>query len=276
MEQSRILPMDVNNTELAARFELAKRCARQAGQLTVDYFRQGVDVEHKDDSTPVTIADREAEQLLRRQIAAAFPQDAILGEEYGETGGSTGFRWILDPIDGTKSFISGVPLYGTLVGIEHRGQAVAGVIEIPALAESVAAARGGGAWYQLGEQPPVPAKAASSCDLAEGLFVTTQRDAFDDRSAGAVFSELESRAAVTRTWGDCYGYLLVATGRALLMIDPVVSVWDAAALQPVIEEAGGAFADWSGEPTIHSGDALATTRDLIGQIIEITRPHSRQ
>ncbi len=266
--------MDVNDTELTTRFELAKQFSRQAGQLTLKYFRQGVEVERKDDASPVTVADREVEQLLRRQITDAFPKDAILGEEYGETAGTSDFRWILDPIDGTKSFISGVPLYGTLVGIEYRGRAVAGVIEIPALAESVAAARGGGAWFQFGEQPPVPAKAATSGDLGEGLFVTTQRDAFDKRGAGDVFTSLESRAAITRTWGDCYGYLLVATGRALLMVDPVVSVWDAAALQPVIEEAGGVFVDWSGEATIHSGDALAATRDIIGEVVEITRPHS--
>ena len=267
--------MDANDAELAARFEIAKRCAREAGQLTLQYFQKSIDVERKADASPVTMADREAEQLLRRQITADFPDDAILGEEFGETAGSSGFRWILDPIDGTKSFISGVPLYGTLVGIEQGGEAVAGVIEIPALAESVAASRGGGSWYQSGGQTPVPAEVARGGDLGEGLFVTTQRDSFDERGAGAVFTELESRAGITRSWGDCYGYLLVATGRALLMVDPCVSVWDAAALQPIIEEAGGAFADWSGKPTIHSGDALATTQELIGEIIEITRPFCR-
>ena len=267
--------MDVNDAELAARFEFAKHCARQAGQLTLQYFQKSIDVERKADATPVTLADRETEQLLRRQISADFPNDAILGEEFGETVGSSGFRWIVDPIDGTKSFISGVPLYGTLVGIEHGGEAVAGVIEIPALAESVAAARGGGSWYQSGDQTPVPAKVASARGLDEGLFVTTQRDSFDQRGAGAVFTELESRAGITRSWGDCYGYLLVATGRALLMVDPFVSVWDAAALQPIIEEAGGVFADWYGKPTIHSGDSLATTKELSGEIIEITRPYCR-
>lgn len=265
--------MDINDVELAARFELAKCCARQAGRLTLQYFQKSIDVERKADESPVTLADREAEQLLRRQISADFPDDAILGEEFGETAGASGFRWILDPIDGTKSFISGVPLYGTLVGIEHRGEAVAGVIEIPALAESVVAARGGRSWYQSGDQTPVPAKVASAGDLGEGLFVTTQRDSFDQREAGAVFTELESRAGITRSWGDCYGYLLVATGRALLMVDPFVNVWDTAALQPIIEEAGGVFADWSGKPTIHSGDALATTPGLIGEIIEIMRPY---
>jgi histidinol phosphatase-like enzyme (inositol monophosphatase family) len=267
--------MDVNDAELAARFELGKHCARQAGQLTLQYFRKSIDVEFKADASPVTVADREAEQLLRQQIAAEFPDDAILGEEFGESAGSSGFRWILDPIDGTKSFISGVPLFGTLVGIEYGGEAVAGVIEIPALAESISAARGGRSWYQSGDQAPVVARVASAGRLDEGLFVTTQRDSFDQRGAGAAFSQLESRAGITRSWGDCYGYLLVATGRAMLMVDPFVSVWDAAALQPIIEEAGGAFADWSGKPTIHSGDALATTKELIGEILEITRPFCR-
>jgi fructose-1,6-bisphosphatase/inositol monophosphatase family enzyme len=181
----------------------------------------------------------------------------------------------LDPIDGTKSFICGVPLYGTLVGIEFESLAVAGVIEIPALAESVSAAKGGGAWYRSGSADSIRAEVAQSDDLSAGLFVTSERSTFDRRGAGEVFSRLESAAGITRTWGDCYGYLLVATGRALLMVDPIVSVWDAAALQPIIEEAGGIFTDWSGEPTIHSAEAVATTAGLFPQIIEILRPFRR-
>jgi histidinol phosphatase-like enzyme (inositol monophosphatase family) len=264
--------MDANNPELASRFKFAQAWAREAGKSTLEHFQKGVAVERKSDSSPVTIADRQAEQLLRDRIAAQFPADAILGEEFGEKAGDSGFRWILDPIDGTKSFISGVPLYGTLVGIEYESAAVAGIIEIPALSESISAAKGGGAWYRNGTAEPVQAAVAQSDDLSEGLFVISERYSFDDREAGEVFSRLESEAGITRTWGDCYGYLLVATGRALLMVDPIVSVWDAAALQPIIEEAGGAFTDWSGQPTIHSEEALATTTGLLPQIIEIMRP----
>lgn len=264
--------MDVTNKSLAERYEYSRVWAKEAGKLTLKYFQKGVAVERKSDASPVTIADREAEKLLRKRIGEAFPDDAILGEEFGEQAGTSGFRWILDPIDGTKSFISGVPLYGTLVGIEYESKSVAGIIEIPALGESIAAAKGGGAWHRVCEDQPVPAQVATSDDLGEGLFVTSQRCSFDRRGAGKVFSEMESIAGITRTWGDCYGYLLVATGRALLMIDPEMSVWDAAALQPIIEEAGGIFSDWSGEPTIHSQEAIATTKALMPKILEITTP----
>ena len=148
--------MDISNPELSRRFELAKTWAVEAGKSTLVHFQKGVAVERKEDASPVTIADRQAEQLLRDRITAEFPDDAILGEEFGEQSGKTGFRWILDPIDGTKSFICGVPLYGTLVGIEHESKAVAGIIEIPALAESVSAAIGGGAWHRSGTSEPVP------------------------------------------------------------------------------------------------------------------------
>ena len=264
--------MDANDPQLATRFEHAQIWAREAGQSTLEHFRRDVAVERKADASPVTIADRQAEELLRERISAQFPADGILGEEFGEHPGDSGFRWILDPIDGTKSFISGVPLYGTLVGIEYQSAAVAGVIEVPALRETVYAVKGGGAWYRLGASKPVRAAVAECGDLSEGLFVTSERSTFDERGAGEVFARLEGEAGITRTWGDCYGYLLVATGRALLMVDPIVSVWDAAALQPIIEEAGGVFSDWTGTPTIHSEEALATTNELLPRIIEIMQP----
>lgn len=267
--------MDISNPELSQRFELAKTWATEAGQSTLDHFQKGVAVERKDDASPVTIADRNAEQILRERISAEFPDDAILGEEFGEQAGKSGFRWILDPIDGTKSFISGVPLYGTLVGIEYASKAVAGIIEIPALAETVSAAIGGGAWYRSGASEPIKAAVAEFDSLSEGLFVTSERGTFDKRDAGEVFTQLEAEAGITRTWGDCYGYLLVATGRAALMVDPMLSVWDAAALQPIIEEAGGVFTDWSGTATIHSEEALATTKALLPKIIEIMRPFQK-
>lgn len=146
----------MNDTELLHRQKLALQWAREAGDITLRYFRNDdLAVERKDDATPVTIADRQAELFLRDAIAAALPDDAVLGEEFPETPGTSGYRWILDPIDGTKSFISGVPLYGTLVGVEHERRSVIGVIHIPALAETIYAARGHGAWYVRGDREPV-------------------------------------------------------------------------------------------------------------------------
>ena len=245
--------------DLDQRLQLALAAAGEAGEITLEYFRrQDLKVELKGDDTPVTAADRRAEEHLRSRIAQSFADDAILGEEFPERPGTSGFRWILDPIDGTKSFIHGVPLYGTLVGLEHAGQPVLGVIRIPALDECVYAAAGLGAWYLHGQGPPLPAKVSQRGRLAESLFLTSEVATFDTVGRRDVYQRLQAAARLSRSWGDCYGYLMVATGRAELMVDPVVAVWDLAPLLPIIEEAGGTFTDWQGRRTIHSGQAIAT------------------
>ncbi len=260
---------------LDARLSLARQAAREAGRLTLNYFRSDrFSVERKDDDSPVTIADRQAEKLLREQIEATFPEDAIVGEEYGQREGESGYRWILDPIDGTTAFISGVPLYGTLVGVEYDQRSIAGVIYIPALDECVYAATGRGAWYLHGDKPPQAARVSSCESLSDGLFVTSQVDLFEKRDAWQVFRELQRRAYITRTWGDCYGYLLVATGRAEVMVDPNMRVWDAAALQPILEEAGGSFTDWQGNRTIYHGEGIGTNGRVLEEVLAVTRPHT--
>jgi histidinol phosphatase-like enzyme (inositol monophosphatase family) len=245
--------------DLHARLELAVAAAREAGRATLQYFlRPDLAVELKADQSPVTAGDRASESLLRERIQAAFPRDAIVGEEFGVRDGDSGYRWALDPIDGTKSYISGVPLYSTLVGIERDGQALAGVIYIPALDELVYAATGSGAWYVRGTAAPVRARVSAKDRLDAGLFLTSEVKTFHKVERADAFLRLQDVARLTRTWGDGYGYLLVATGRAELMVDPKVSIWDCAALLPVIEEAGGRFSDWAGVATIHSGNCLAS------------------
>lgn len=265
------LPPQVSPAELTSRLELAITAGRAAGQLTLNWFQTAVEIERKSDQSPVTIADKSAEQLLRQRIADAFPFDAILGEEFGETPGTSGFRWILDPIDGTKSFISGVPLYGTMVGVEHSGEALAGLVYIPGLDEGIYAERGGGSWHFRGSQTPQRVVVSTRARLADGLFVTSQVDSFAKRNAAAAFDQIQKAAYVTRTWGDCYGYLLVATGRAEVMIDPILNVWDAAAVQPIVEEAGGTFTDWQGNRTIHAGEAVATNGHVLEEVLGVTR-----
>jgi histidinol-phosphatase len=256
--------------EVAARLALARSAGLEAGRLTLRYFQTAnYKVERKSDNSPVTVADRQAEQLLRERIAAAFPSDGILGEELGTTEGTSGFRWILDPIDGTKSFIHGVPLYGTMVAVEHDGRAVVGLVFMPALDEGVFASAGQGAWHFRGSTAPERAHVSTKPRLADGLFVTSAVDTFIQRGALEAFRALEDAAYITRTWGDCYGYLLVATGRAEVMIDPVLNVWDAAAVQPIIEEAGGTFTDWQGTPTIHAGEAIATNGLVLKEVLGI-------
>jgi len=261
--------------EIAPRLALARAAGLEAGRLTLRYFQTtDYQVERKSDNSPVTIADRSAEELLRQRIAAVFPSDGVLGEELGTRDGTSGFRWILDPIDGTKSFIHGVPLYGTMVAVEHEGRAVVGMVFMPALGEGVFAGAGQGAWHFRGDGEPRPARVSTKSRLAEGLFVTSAVDTFAERGKLAAFEALQRAAWITRTWGDCYGYLLVATGRAEVMVDPVMNVWDCAAVQPIVEEAGGTFTDWQGTSTIHAGEAIATNGLVLDEVLAATRGHT--
>ncbi|MFV1969127.1 MAG: histidinol-phosphatase [Pirellulaceae bacterium] len=262
--------------DLSARLETALAIARAAGERTLNDFQRGnFTVERKSDNSPVTRADREAEQLMRAAITDRFPRDAIVGEEFGEQPGTSGFTWVLDPIDGTKSFICGVPLYAVLVGIVYDRIGVAGVILIPGLDECVYASQGRGAWYVQGDAEPRAARVSTRERLSDGLFVTSQIDSFAECGARDVYERLEQTAYITRTWGDAYGYLLVATGRAEVMVDPLMNVWDAAAIQPVIVEAGGSFTDWRGEPTIYHGEGVATNAHVRDEVLAITRTHTR-
>jgi histidinol phosphatase-like enzyme (inositol monophosphatase family) len=263
---------------LQERLDWAVEIARQAGQLTLEYFRRpSLQVERKADDSPVTVADREAEGLLRRRIAERFAGDGILGEELGVQAGGSGYQWVLDPIDGTKSFIHGVPLYTTLVAVLEGETPCIGVIHAPALGETVYAAAGRGCWYVSGGHSAIPPQRAGVSEVArlrEGLLLTSEIASFaDERQPDAldVYLDLQRSARLARTWGDGYGYLMVATGRAEVMIDPAMKLWDAAPLQTIIEEAGGRFTDWQGRPTVHSGDAVATNGLVAGEVLAITK-----
>jgi histidinol-phosphatase len=241
---------------------LARCAAADAGQFALGHFRAaGLAVEAKVDGSPVTIADRGAEEVLRRTIMATFASDGILGEELGETSGTSGRRWIIDPIDGTQSFIRGVPLWGVLVGLEDRGECVLGVLALPALGETLWAVRGQGAFVN-----GTPARVSETM-LADATILTSDASPahFGDKHAG--FTRLLARTARHRGWGDCYGYALVATGRAEIMLDPLMNPWDAAAVKPIIEEAGGVFCAWDGSPTIYGGSALAMPTTLRASVL---------
>jgi len=260
---------------LNTRLDFAVEIARQAGAQTLELFRTArFDVERKSDGSPVTAVDRAAEELLRERISTQFPDDAILGEEFGETAGTSGFRWLLDPIDGTKSFIAGVPLYTTLVAVMHGDDPQIGVVFAPAAGEIVYAARGAGCWHAVGTAEPRRCRVSDVDTLADALFLTTSVHSFTTRrkiDARPAFDRLQDACRLTRTWGDAYGYLLVATGRAEIMIDPEMSLWDTAALQPIIEEAGGRFSDWQGRATVHSEEAIATNAKLAEQVLGLIR-----
>lgn len=249
---------------------VAIAAARQAGASTLDYFgSERLDVETKGDGTPVTRADREAEGILVETIRAAFPDDAILGEEAGARPGTSGRTWILDPIDGTKSFVHGVPLYGTLVALEVDGTSVLGVICLPALRETVFAARGEGAFWVRelgGKETTVRARVSAIDRMDRALFCATSLRGFEHAGCTGFHKRIRERGPMERGWGDCYGHALVATGRAEIMLDPVMAVWDCAALQPIVEEAGGRFTDFAGVPTHRGGSAISTNMALADEV----------
>ncbi len=261
--------------EVAERLETALAAIRLAAAETLRWFGSpALTVDSKADRSPVTQADRAAEAILRRELLAAFPDDAFLGEESGTAAGRSGYEWIVDPIDGTKSFVRGVPLYATLVGCRLAGRGVIGVIAIPALDEIAYATVGGGAWHQRGGGATAAARVSGRGRLADGLVCSSDFVDFTRWSGGAACgararSRLEEAAGLVRTWGDGYGYLLVATGRAEVMIDPRLHPWDAAAVEVVVSEAGGRFSDWQGGPGIDSGDGLATNGLVHDEIVAL-------
>ena len=242
--------------------EFAVEVSEKAGEITLKYFQGQFVVETKPDASPVTVADREAEAYIRETIEARFPHDGLIGEEFGERRAQAGRRWIIDPIDGTFSFVHGVPLYGVLIGMEEEHEPLLGVIHLPALGETVAAARGEGCHWR-GQRAHVSTTSA----LSDALWLTTGTNLDADLGRSAALDRLAQAAEPARTWGDCYGYVLVATGRADIMIDPLMHVWDCAALLPVVEEANGRFTDWQGQRTIRGGNAVASNGLLHDQVL---------
>jgi histidinol phosphatase-like enzyme (inositol monophosphatase family) len=244
--------------------EFAVELARGAGEITLRHFRQTFTPDRKADGSFVTAADREAERFIRARLEERFPQDSVLGEEEGARAGASGRRWIIDPIDGTYSFVHGVPLYGVLIALEIEEEARLGVVNLPALGDLVYAARGLGCFWN-----DTRARVSAVSTLGDALLLSTDFGTCERYGFGAAARRLEQEAGARRTWGDCYGHILVATGRAEVMLDPVMNVWDCAPLSPILEEAGGTFTDWRGRPTIHGGNAISTNGLLFDPVLEL-------
>jgi len=238
--------------------------ATEAAELTLRWFRaDDLAIERKVDGTPVTAADRAAEALVRDRLREAFPDDGVLGEEEDETVGTSGRRWIVDPIDGTKAFARGVPLYTTLLAVEDADGPLAGVIVVPALGERVWAGRGTGCFHD-GRPCHV-----SAVDAVADAYATTS--SYSHWPEDALLALRRSGAAM-RTWGDGYGYLLVATGRVDVMVDPVVAPYDVAAMPLIIGEAGGRFTDIGGLVRYDGGSGVATNGVLHDEVLALLSP----
>ncbi|HMN60447.1 MAG TPA: inositol monophosphatase family protein [Anaerolinea sp.] len=244
-------------------FDFLVETAYLAGRKTLAHFQTGVQADYKADRSPVTQADKAAEELIRARIEARYPGHAIIGEEFGrkESAGAS-HCWIVDPIDGTKSFLRGIPLYAVLIGLEIDGQVAAGAAYFPALDEMLAAADGLGCWWN-----GRPARVSSVPRLDQAWVTSSDPLSFDHTGKRAAWERLKRAAYSRGGWGDAYGYLLVATGRAEVMLDPIMEVWDCGPFPPILREAGGYFGDWQGTPTIYAREALATSQALLPEVL---------
>jgi histidinol-phosphatase len=256
--------MQTEQIEIKARLDLALDCAFEAEKTILKYYLDpDLKIDFKRDQTVVTEADREAEKLIRARILKTFPHDAVIGEELGETAGTSGFKWILDPIDGTQSFICGVPLFGTMLGLAYNAKPVAGVIHMPALKETFFASTGQGSWWMPpGQQKALRAKASNATLLKQSLFCSTSHSGFERIGRMDLFESLLKRTKKFRGWGSCYGHALVATGRVDIMIDPDVKIWDLAAAYPIVTEAGGRFFDLKSQARIDTGSGISCAPGL--------------
>lgn len=246
--------------------EFAQEAAWQAGRVTLGYFQSGITAERKADNTPVTVADKAAEQKLRELITRYWPDHNVVGEEFGNTDTGSPYTWIIDPIDGTKSFMSGVPIYSNLLALTDGEKALVGVANFPALNEMVHAVRGGGTWWN-GRR----VHTTTVDKLTDARLLTSDLNTFGQYGYTAAWQRLVDATWIQRTWGDSYGYILVATGRAEVMVDPVMALWDTGPLGVILEEAGGTFTDWKGSPTIHAGESIATNGVLFEQVMAVVR-----
>jgi histidinol-phosphatase len=242
----------------------AEEFAKIGGDSTLNYFKKSFQLEFKEDDSPVTNADQTAEKLIREQINKHFPDHGIIGEEFGEENTDSEVVWVLDPIDGTQSFIHGVPFYTTLIGILVDDKPEVGIIYAPALGEMVSAAVGFGCTLN-----GKTTKVRECTDLSKATFLSTEVTTFEQYGLSAPFLELLNRTRLHRTWGDAYGHLMIAAGRADIMIDPILNIWDAAALLPVITEAGGSYTDVQGNPSIKTGNAISTNSSLLPEILSL-------
>jgi histidinol-phosphatase len=244
--------------------DIATDIAREAGEVTLRWFRnRDLAVDSKADGTPVTAADRAAERLVRERLTARFPDDGILGEEEPERGSASGRRWIVDPIDGTKAFTRGVPLYSTLLALDDEHGPALGVIVLPALDQVVCAGRGLGCWADGSS-----ARVSTTPALAGAYVTSSSYSHWDD----ATLLAIKQAGCELRTWGDGYGYALVATGRVDAMVDPVVEVYDVAPMPVILSEAGGRFTSVAGASGAAGGSGVATNGIVHDDLLRLLNP----
>ena len=253
---------------MSPRLAFAIDAVYKAGRSTLAHYQTGVQIDTKSDDTPVTVADRNAERLIRELVEANFPGEPILGEEEGGDP-SRPDRWIIDPIDGTKSFVAGVPLYSTLLSYERDFQPILGVVFFPALNEMLYAELGGGTFFN-----GAPARVSAKSNVAKSIVCCGGLRSMKRQGRAQGFDKISDRALATRSWCDAYGHALVATGRVEGMVDPIVTRWDLSAVQVVVQEAGGKFTDFTGGPVLTQSnelEAISSNGLLHGELLDAFR-----
>lgn len=246
--------------------DFTKQLASASGEIINRYFRSGMSIETKSDDSPVTIADKKAEEIMREMIMKAFPEHGIIGEEFGNHNEDAEYQWVLDPIDGTKSFISGTFLFGTLIGLMKNRQPILGAINHSVTSHLLI---GTGNETRLNDDI---VKVRKNDNLRKATVLYTDLADIGKYQNGIAFHQLTGRTRLARTWGDCHGYFLVATGYADMMLDPIMNLWDIVALIPVIEGAGGRITDWHGNPPLDGDGLIATNGDLHDQVLRALNP----
>lgn len=258
-------------SDLQDRLDFAVHAAQQAGTVTLKYFGKLSPEQrrNKPDSTPVTIADQESETLLRTLISERYPDDAILGEEFDDKPGTSGYRWIIDPIDGTISFVQGVPLYGTMLACLHDDEPFIGVIHMPVLDETVYAANGLGCWHQQGQAIPSRAALSTTPSPEDAIINSTSLSYFTTPQLRGLYDRLDDVCRCSRGWSDCYAWVLLATGRVDAMIEPDLKLWDFAAAIPIVRESGGIWSDLAGNASLEVTQILAANPTLHAALLDV-------
>ena len=246
--------------------DFIQELAQASGQIIRKYFRNPLDIDAKPDSTPVTIADRQSELVMRELISQRYPSHGILGEEFEDFNPGADFQWVLDPIDGTKTFVSGTYLFGTLIALLKDGKPIWGAINNP-ITEQLLIGDGTTAWLN-GDL----VKVRDCQSIEQSTLLTTNPLTVHQLHNGPAFEKLARCAKLYRTWGDCHGYFLVATGYADIMVDAAMYVWDVAALIPIIEGSGGKITDYHGGDPMSGKGAIATAGALHDKVIRILNP----
>jgi len=252
------------NPEWRNRYETAVEAARKAGRLALRYFDTNVSVEWKQDHSPVTVADREAEAFLRTTLLQQFPTDGYLGEESGDARGTSGFRWVIDPVDGTRSFVRGIPLWATLVGLEYQGEPIAGVVDVPAMGHTYRALRGAGCYRN-----ERPIRVSDVAELGKAQLFYSSLSWFVKAGRRDAFLRLAELTDRQRGFGDFYGFVLVAQGSGELMVEHGCHYWDLAATRAIVEEAGGRFTDWDGQTDLNRPDVVASNGRLHAETLQV-------